>query len=132
MISLAMALMSYGVGVGPPEADRAPVHVCHSMDSAGASVLAWVRSVATDKQGAKQRTIMRLPLVAKHAVSYVTDERICRSALKEYNRYSGTRDPTSGAASSASEQVCVIRVGQVYAVADPNERYGEFIIFVTM
>jgi hypothetical protein len=134
MTLLIVALISIPFNVSPPDVYRVHVQACHPYDSAGSSVLAWVRSVATnwDKAAAKQREIMRIPLVVERKVAYVIDERICRSALSEYNRYSGTRDATTGVESPASERVSVVRVGEVYIVTDPEKSFGEFTIYVTM
>ena len=134
MTALFAVVIGLGLIVRPPEAPGSSVPVCQSMDSTGSGVLAWVRSVATQTDGAsaRQRAIMRLPLVPEHKVTYVTDEYICRSLLSEYNRYSGTRDSRTGVASPRSEQVCVVQVGTVYVVTDPSKTFGEFIIFVTM
>src|SRR4051794_12852875 len=108
--------------------------VCHPMDASGESVFAWVRSVATQTDGAsaEQRAMMHLSRVPADRVGYVTDERICRGVLSEYNRYSGTRDATTGAGSAPSEQVCVVEVGSVYVVTDPTKVVGEFITHVTV
>jgi hypothetical protein len=106
------------------------------MDSTGSAVLAWVRSIATDTNtnsaSARQRAMMRLSLVPGEDVRYVTDERICQSVLNEYNRYSGTRDATTGVESAPSEQVSVVAVGSVYVVTDPTKMCGEFMILVTV
>jgi hypothetical protein len=75
---------------------------------------------------------MHLERVPHDRVRYVTDERICRRVLDEYNRYSGTRDAKTGVESPPSEEVCVVEVGSVYVVTDPNKTYGEFLIHVTM
>jgi hypothetical protein len=116
MASLLPLLVGLGWLVGNPGAARPSDSVCHPMDSAGQGVLAWVRSVATRTDGGsrQQRAMMRLSLVSDEDIRYVTDERICRGVLTEYNRYSGTRDATTGVESAPSEQVCVVEVGSLY------------------
>jgi hypothetical protein len=126
---LYSALLSIGLALPSHESGQS-VPTCFPVDSA-ADMVAWIRSVATHTAATQQRTFMHLPLVAESDVAYVTDERICRSVLGEYNKYSGTRDSATGAESPPSRRVCVIRVGMVYAVTDPTRTYGEFLIWVT-
>jgi hypothetical protein len=134
MTPFVLALLSLGINVSPPDGHRLRGEACHPFDSGGLSVLAWVRSVATssDKGATKQREIMRIPRVVEGRVAYVTDERICQGVLSEYNRYSGTRDVTTGVESPPSDRVCVVRVGEVYVVTDPDRSFGEFTIYVTV
>ena len=126
------ALLSTGLALLSHQPGPSRVGTCFSADSA-ADVIAWIRAVAThtDQASAQQRTLMRLPHVRESDVAYVADERICQSVLGEYNKYSGTRDATTGVESPPSRQVYVVQVGAVYAVTDPTKTYGGVLIWVT-
>lgn len=134
-ITLPVAtVLALGTLRGCPAALRADGSTCRPLNESTAGALAWVRGVATrhDQGSARQRAMMRLSPVPEHRVSYVTDERLCRRALVEYNRHAATRSAETGVESLPSEQVCMVRVGTVFAVTDATRVYGEFRIFVTM
>ena len=132
MNSLYSALLSTGLALLSHQPEVPWARACLSAESA-ADVLVWIRAVAThtDQGSAEQRALMRLPHVRESDVTYVADERICQGVLGEYNKYSGTRNATTGAASPPSRQVYVVQVGTVYAVTDPTKTYGGFLIWLT-
>jgi len=126
------ALLGIGLTLPSPQPGQMNAPTCFPAESA-ADIVAWIRAVAThqDQASAQQRTFMHLRQVPESGIEYVVDERMCRSVLGEYNKYSGTRNATTGVESPPSQQVCVIQVGAVYAVTDPTKTYGGFLIWVT-
>ena len=134
MIALLPLLLSLELLGGTLGATHPNGPVCHPLDEEAAGVLRWVRGVASDPNEAsgQQRALMHIQRVPYNRVRYVTDERICRSVLAEYNRYSSSRDATTGVETPPSQTVCVVAVGAAYVVTDPSKTYGEFLIHVTV
>jgi hypothetical protein len=99
---------------------------CQSFNSFARATLNAVRSIATgsDSNWIRSRATTRIPQVSASQVSYVTDAKVCQSAVNAYAAAANV--PATG------RQVYVVKVGNYYVVKDPTVRTGEWYFTVTM
>jgi hypothetical protein len=98
---------------------------CKPLNDSGQALLNWVRSVATgsDSTWIRARATTRIPQVSANQVSYVTDNKICQSAVSAYAVAANV--PATG------RQAYVVKAGSYYVVKDPTVWSGEWWFTVT-
>jgi hypothetical protein len=96
--------------------------VCRSADSTSAALIRDVGrySSATAGDDKTMRDSLRLPLTSPSQVVLVTTSSICQKANTAYQ----TAVSASGG-TGLSGRVYVVKVGQTYAVLDPNYNAGQ-------
>lgn len=104
---------------------RAQGTSCQPLDDSGLALLNWVRNVATgsDSTWIRSRSTTRIPQVSASQVSYVTDSKICQSAVAAYAAAANV--PATG------RKVYIVKAGSYYVLKDPTVWSGEWWFTVT-
>ena len=116
-----LAVLTLALGCRPLVASTAHrAGSCAAADTYAVNLVAYMTELATatdDSEALAARRLYRLPAVDKSAVALVTDERTCRRAVTSVRS-------DSASATSRVARVYVVRVGDVYVVADPEPWFG--------
>lgn len=130
---LSAAAILLTVAVAPPaprESPRLSLRNC-AADSAGAQLL--VRNLQKIATGTEYpypilRDSLHIPAVAATEVAVVADSAFCADAAAVYDSVLAAR----GDQSNSGRNVIVVRVGDRYAVQDPQETVGEWRVTITL
>ena len=116
-----LAALTFALGCHPLVASTAHrAGSCAAADTYAVNLVAYMTELATttdDSDALAARQLYHLPKVRQSAVSLVTDDRTCRRAVRAVRG-------DAALATSRLARVYVVRVGDVYVVADPEPWAG--------